>query len=67
MPGFEDLDWSGQETAVSPAQFEDSMRVDVDAWKAELRLHAERFDKLRNRMPRRLLLKHELLHSAVVQ
>jgi phosphoenolpyruvate carboxykinase (GTP) len=65
MPRFEDLDWSGLERPISRAQFEQLTQIDVVAWNAELKLHADWFEKLKSRMPRRLLLKRELLELSM--
>jgi phosphoenolpyruvate carboxykinase (GTP) len=67
MPRFEDLDWSGMEGGNTRTQFEQMMQVDVNAWIEELKLHADWFEKLRSRMPRRLMLKRELLELAMLE
>jgi phosphoenolpyruvate carboxykinase (GTP) len=53
------------ERPISRAQFEQLTQIDVVAWNAELKLHADWFEKLKSRMPRRLLLKRELLELSM--
>ncbi|WP_028203229.1 phosphoenolpyruvate carboxykinase (GTP) [Paraburkholderia nodosa] len=48
-PRYGDLEWSGLD--FSEAQFEQVISVDADAWRAELALHAELFDKLAHGLP----------------
>ncbi|WP_042266099.1 phosphoenolpyruvate carboxykinase (GTP) [Paraburkholderia heleia] len=48
-PRYGDLDWSGLN--FSEAQFEQVISIDADAWRAELALHAELFDKLAHGLP----------------
>jgi len=60
MPRFEDLDWRGLEQ-FSRAQFDELMSLDVELWKRELQEHDALFDKLRQRLPRKLQLEREML------
>ncbi|PYE26346.1 phosphoenolpyruvate carboxykinase (GTP) [Paraburkholderia silvatlantica] len=48
-PRYGDLDWSGLN--FGEAQFEQVISMDADAWRAELALHAELFDKLAHGLP----------------
>jgi phosphoenolpyruvate carboxykinase (GTP) len=51
-PSFGDLNWEGLE--FTPAQFERITSIDTAAWKHELALHAELFDKLHYHLPQEL-------------
>ncbi|MBK7136577.1 MAG: phosphoenolpyruvate carboxykinase (GTP) [Rhodocyclales bacterium] len=63
MPRFEDLDWTGLEE-INKAQFQELTRVDTLMWQEELDLHGELFDKLKERLPRQLVLKRELFRMS---
>jgi phosphoenolpyruvate carboxykinase (GTP) len=59
MPRFEDMDWTG--LALTEATFAELTRVDGDAWRHELDLHADWFTKLSGHLPRSLELEMGLL------
>ena len=48
-PRYDDLDWNGLE--FTPAQFEQVISVDTDAWRAELALHSDLFETLAHGLP----------------
>ncbi|OGB20537.1 MAG: phosphoenolpyruvate carboxykinase [Burkholderiales bacterium RIFCSPLOWO2_02_FULL_57_36] len=51
-PEFGDLKWDGIE--FTQQQFDRITSIDKDAWEAELKLHAELFDKLKYHLPKEL-------------
>ncbi|TAL57248.1 phosphoenolpyruvate carboxykinase (GTP) [Pandoraea sp.] len=52
-PRYEDLDWAG--LTFTEQQFEQVTSIDRDAWRHELALHGELFEKLKHGMPEALL------------
>jgi phosphoenolpyruvate carboxykinase (GTP) len=56
MPRFEDIDWSG--TKINEAEFDKLNQIDADAWKQELALHKEWFDKMGEKLPSQLAHNH---------
>src|SRR6185369_10818882 len=48
-PRFGDISWDG--LPFTPEEFETITSIDKDAWRAELKLHAELFDKLAYHLP----------------
>ncbi len=52
-PRYEDLSWDGLE--LSAEQFDMLTSIDKAAWRAELALHTELFDKLRHHLPQQLV------------
>lgn len=58
-PRYDDLDWRGLD--FTPAQFEQVISVDADAWRAELALHAELFETLAHGLPGALQQAREAL------
>lgn len=61
MPRYTDIEWSGLE-AITPERFNELMRIDNDVWQEELESHSELFEKLKERLPRELVLAREMLN-----
>jgi phosphoenolpyruvate carboxykinase (GTP) len=60
MPHFEDLDWRGLKK-FSREQFAELMSIDTAFWQKEFKEHDALFEKLRQRLPRKLQLEREML------
>jgi phosphoenolpyruvate carboxykinase (GTP) len=60
MPRYKDIDWTGLES-FTQEQFDEVMKVEPAAWQEELASHDELFEKLKERLPRELVLARELL------
>ncbi|KIF82809.1 phosphoenolpyruvate carboxykinase (GTP) [Noviherbaspirillum autotrophicum] len=60
-PRYEDLKWDGLD--FSQEQFNKITSVDKAAWQAELKLHAELFDKLKYHLPKELAATMEQLEK----
>jgi phosphoenolpyruvate carboxykinase (GTP) len=63
MPRFEDLNWSGLEKQLSPAQYAELMRIDAASWKDELVSHDEFFGKLGAHLPAALEARRGSMHQ----
>jgi phosphoenolpyruvate carboxykinase (GTP) len=63
MPRFEDINWTGLEAKLTPAQYAELARVDPAAWKEELASHDELFGKLGTRLPEALETRRGRMHE----
>jgi phosphoenolpyruvate carboxykinase (GTP) len=61
VPDYDDLEWSGM-SAFTRDQFKTATTIKHDEWEAELALHDELLGKLKDRLPRQLALRREMLH-----
>ena len=61
MPNYEDVDWNGLD--FSRSDFDAATKVDKDAWKNELAGVDEWFQKMGEKMPKKLVLIRELLEQ----
>jgi len=61
IPDYDDLEWSGLD-AFTREEFKTATTIKHDEWEAELALHDELLGKLKDRLPRQLALRREMLH-----
>jgi phosphoenolpyruvate carboxykinase (GTP) len=64
-PTYGDLNWTGIEFTVE--QFTLITSIDKDAWREELKLHTELFDKLAYRLPQELVATKEQLEQRLAE
>ncbi len=64
MPRFEDIDWSGVE--INETEFDKLNQVDADAWKQELALHKEWFEKMGEKLPGQLVQNRDSFELALI-
>ena len=62
-PSYEDLNWKGLD--FSKTQFENVTAMDKAEWQVEMGLHAELFEKLKDRMPAALEAYRQELETKV--
>lgn len=65
VPSYPDLGWDGLEFDLS--SFERVTRTDPEAWRRELELHAELFDRLGDRVPPELFAVHARLQALLAE
>jgi phosphoenolpyruvate carboxykinase (GTP) len=64
-PSYGDLTWDG--VSFTQEQFTMITSIDKDAWREELKLHSELFDKLAYRLPQELVATKEKLEKNLAQ
>lgn len=64
MPRYSDIDWKGIEN-FKKENFFKLMKIDREAWKAEILSHEELFEKLYDKLPKEFIAMRELLLSAL--
>jgi len=64
MPRFEDIDWSGAE--FNETEFDKLNQVDANAWKQELALQKEWFEKMGEKLPSQLVQNRDLFELALI-
>ena len=62
-PSYEDLNWTGLN--FTKEQFADVMKMGKTEWQAEMKLHEEQFEKLKERMPAELEARRAQLQKEV--
>ena len=62
-PRYEDLSWQG--SSFGAADFARIASIDADAWRAEVKLHTELFDKLKYHLPAELTIVKDKLEQAL--
>lgn len=66
MPRHKDIDWTGIKD-FNAEQFDVLMHIDKELWHRELESHDELFNRLKERMPRELMLIREMLNLSLVR
>ena len=63
MPRYEDINWDGLD--FSRKEFDTIMKIDREAWKKEVLMHEELFEKMYDKLPKEFLFMRELLLSSL--
>lgn len=66
MPRHKDIDWTGIQN-FNHEQFDVLMHIDKELWHRELESHDELFERLKERMPRELMLIREMLNLSLTR